>query len=143
MDKLYQMGIKRIFAIKYLIILWLIFPTVALAQSPVTTTVTINEPPLGTGTLYINLISATNTILQPLDDFAISSHAMVTESAAATATTAAGSIGNLFGFLEFFSTLGLSFGFLVTPIMLYFLIKLVKISLSAIKYLKQLIAQWV
>ena len=105
--------------------------------------ITVTIPPLETGQLYANLITDTDTLLQPIDDFANQIAGMVSDDPVDSANTIITNVATLWQYLTYFSVLlpGL-IGF-STLLLFYFLILLIKVILSVLKYLKQLIAQWV
>ena len=123
-------------------------PTPALTPMPsvdyaALSVISVTIPPLETGQLYANLITDTDALLQPIDDFANQIAGMVSEDPVNSANGIVNNVTTLWQYLNYFSVLVpglLSFSALI---LFYLLIMLIKVILSVLKYLKQLIAQWV
>lgn len=95
------------------------------------------------GPTFIILTRMFDQIVAPIDDFANNMQGLVTHDAATTANAVASDAGALWAYLSYGSNVlpGLvSLGVLIT---LFFVVMLVKAIMSLIKYLKQLVAQWV
>jgi hypothetical protein len=88
-------------------------------------------------------VTQTNTLLAPLDNFANSIAGSISYNPVDTANEIVANVATLWQYLSYFSNIHpglLSFSILLT---FYFLVMFIKLMLSVLKYLKQLIAQWV
>lgn len=126
----------------------LFWPGSALASNPDTRVqhtamLTITVPELDNGPIYYDLITTTNELLEPIDEFAASIAGTVSEDPETSANDVASNVAVLWQYLSYLSDILpglLSFSVLIV---FYLTVLLVKVILSAVKYIKQLVAQWV
>ncbi len=126
-------------------------PGVALADSPASgvpqvqaaTVITVTVPPLETGTLYDSLVSSTNSLLAPIDDFASGIAGMISADPVDSANEIVADVALLWQYLSYFSGIVPGLISFSALLLFYLVVMLVKVILSVLKYLKQLVAQWV
>ncbi len=125
-------------------------PGIALADSPIapapdvrsvqaTTLITVTLPPLERGTLFANLVSATDDLLAPIDDFADGISGMISTDAIGTANQLASDVSLLWQYLGYFNAILPGLISFSSLIFYYLIIRLVKIIVSALKYIWQVI----
>ena len=101
--------------------------------------ISVTTPSFYTATLYQTLVDYSDPILQPVDDIAQSVAGLVSDDPIVSASNMLAEIGVLWGYLSYFSVIvpGLiSFSGLI---MFYLTVMLIKVILSVIRYVKQLI----
>lgn len=117
-----------------------------LAYTPIHAVVQVTPTVIITGTGGPTLAALTQAIdglLQPLDDFATRMEGMITADPEDMAIDVAGDASSIWGYLTYGNNIAtdlVSLGLLIT---LFLVVMLVKLIMSIVKYLKQLIAQWV
>jgi hypothetical protein len=124
-------------------------PGVALADSPASASdglqirasaaITVTLPPLERGTLFADLVSATDDLLAPIDDFADGISGMISTDAIGTATQLASDVALLWQYLGYFNAILPGLISFTSLIFYYLIIRLVKIIISALKYIWQVI----
>jgi hypothetical protein len=107
-----------------------------------TAALTITVPQIVTGTSYTTLVSGTTGLLAPIDQVANSTANLVTTNPITYANSVVAEVSILFSYLSYMSNLIPGLTSLALLISAYLLVMLVKVILSTIKYIKQLVAQW-
>jgi len=95
------------------------------------------------GPTFVALTDAVDDMLAPIDDFAAQMSGLIDADASDTANTVAGDAVQLWNYLSYGSDIMpnlLSISVLIT---LFVVVMLVKLIMSLVKYIKQLVAQWV
>lgn len=107
-----------------------------------TAALTITVPQITTGTMYVNLVDATDQMLDPINTLVVSTTGLVGTDPVTYASQIVGDVSVLWAYLDYGSNLvpGLvSFSLLITAFLLVWLIKLI---LVVVMYVKQLVANW-
>lgn len=97
----------------------------------------------GGGPTFVELTAVVNQLLVPLDDLASQIAELVSYDAVSTANQVAQNTTMVWGYLSYGSNLAPGLVSLSLLITLFLVVMLVKLIMSLIRYLKQLIAQWV
>lgn len=104
--------------------------------------ITITVPPITTGTTYVILVGAADQMLAPINTLAVSTTGLVSTDPVTYAQTMVADVSILWSYLNYGSNLvpGLvSFALLISA---YLLVRLVKLILVVVMYVKNLIANW-
>ena len=107
-----------------------------------TAAITITVPQITTGTTYVTLVGATDQMLAPLNTLVVSTTGLVHTDPVTYAQTMVADVSLLWSYLNYGSNLvpGLvSFALLISA---YLLVRLIKLILVVVMYVKQLIANW-
>lgn len=95
------------------------------------------------GPTFVALTGVVNELLKPLDDLASQMVGLVSYDAVSTANQVAHDTTAIWGYLSYGSNLAPGLVSVSLLITLFLVVMLVKLIMSIVRYLKQLIAQWV
>lgn len=98
---------------------------------------------VGGGPTFTKLTVVVNQLLEPLDELASQMVGLISHDAVSTANQVAQNTAAIWGYLSYGSNLAPGLVSVSLLITLFLIVMLVKLIMSLIRYLKQLIAQWV
>jgi len=107
-----------------------------------TAAITITTPEYVTGTIYTDLVSSTGQIFDPIETVVISSTGLVNTDPVSYANTIVGDVSVVWSYLSYGQNLEPGLVSLQLLIAAYFTVMLVKLILSVVMYVKQLVANW-
>ncbi len=107
-----------------------------------TAAITITMPEYVTGTTYTGLVDAADQVFEPIETVVISSTGLVSTDPVSYANTIVGDVSVLWSYLSYGQNLEPALLSLQLLLAAYLTVMLVKLILSVVMYVKQLVANW-